>query len=101
MICIYILHIHGWNNLIIWIIQERLFDDIVCNRGFAFIVLQETADEGQGGAEGDSRQSPKNIGSCVTYPPSSASATINQSQTLTCQGEVRIMKHSNGSVISK
>jgi hypothetical protein len=66
---------------------------------FNFIVLQETADEGQGGAEGDSRQSPKNTGSCVTYPPPSASTTISQPQTLTRQGEVRIVKHSEGSVI--
>lgn len=76
-----------------------MYNTIVSNRVFTFIVLQETADEGQGGAEGDSRQSPKNIGSCVTYPPSSTSATINQSQSLTRQGEVRFMKNPNGSVI--
>lgn len=79
--------------------DQRLYNNIVCNRGFNFIVLQETADEGQGGAEGDSRQSPKNTGGCVAYPPPSASATINQPQTLTRQGEVRIMKHSQGSFI--
>ena len=62
-------------------------------------MLQETADEGQGGAEGDSRQSPKNTGGCVTYPTPSASATISQPQTLTRQVEVRIMKHLDGSVI--
>lgn len=82
-----------------WIRQGRLYNNIVCNRGFNFVVLQETADEGQGGAEGDSRQSPKNTGSCVTYPPPSASATISQPQTSTRQGEVRIMKHLDGSVI--
>lgn len=62
-------------------------------------MLQETADEGQGGAEGDSRQSPKNTVSCVTYPPPSSSAIISQPQTLTRQGEVRNMKHAEGSVI--
>jgi hypothetical protein len=54
---------------------------------FTFIMLQETADEGQGGVEGDSRQSPKNIGSVVTYPPS-ISVTVSQSQP-THQGDVR------------
>jgi hypothetical protein len=58
-------------------------------------VLQETADEGQGGAEGDSRQSPKNAGSCVAYPPPSASASIIQPQTVTRQGEVRVVEHSD------
>jgi hypothetical protein len=89
------LHTHGWNSLIIKIIWERLYNSIVCNRGCNFIVLQETADEGQGGAEGDSRQSPKNTVSCVAYPPPSASASISQPQTLTRQGEVRIMEHSD------
>lgn len=51
-------------------------------------MLQETADEGQGGAEGDSRQSPKNIGGSVTFPLSSASVAVSQAQTLTHQGEV-------------
>jgi hypothetical protein len=54
---------------------------------FPFVMLQETADEGQGGVEGDSRQSPKNIGSAVTYPPS-ISVTVSQSQS-THQGDVR------------
>ena len=99
MFLICALHIHGWDNQIMWIRQGRLYNNIVCNRGFNFVVLQETADEGQGGAEGDSRQSPKNTGSCVTYPPPSASATISQPQTSTRQGEVRIMKHLDGSVI--
>jgi hypothetical protein len=66
---------------------------LVCNRIFTFAVLQETADEGQGGAEGDSRQSPKNIGGSVTYPPSSASVTVSQPQTSTHRGEVRTLKH--------
>jgi hypothetical protein len=61
---------------------------------FSYAVLQETADEGQGGVEGDSRQSPKNIGSSVTYPPSSISVTVSQSQSSTHQGDVRILKHS-------
>jgi hypothetical protein len=61
---------------------------------FMFTMLQETADEGQGGAEGDSRQSPKNIGGNVTYPSSSASVTVSQPQTSAHQGEVITLKHS-------